>query len=149
MHCKTAVYGKHATTSVSALSYEQRGLCPVVKMTEDITARRVMVVQPEVNLGVIPGMGGTQRLIRAIGKSKAMDVILCGVRCGSSRSATCLLKSPCGIPLLSWSIWQGAKDYVLHVMCLCMLSMMRLAPQAVRRHAQASTAHASALACTG
>ena len=52
-----------------------------------------MAMQPEVNLGVIPGMGGTQRLIMAIGKSKAMDVILCGVRCGFSRSATGLLKS--------------------------------------------------------
>lgn len=78
-----AAWGRFAATRTPTIAavagYALGGGCELAMMCDIlIAADSAKFGQPEIKLGVLPGMGGSQRLTRAIGKAKAMDLILTG-----------------------------------------------------------------------
>jgi enoyl-CoA hydratase len=92
--------------------------------------------QPEIKLGVLPGMGGSQRLTRAIGKAKAMDLILTGRTIGAEEAERSGLVSRV-VP--ADDLLKEAKAVATTISQLS-LSATRMAKEAVNRAFQSTLA---------
>jgi enoyl-CoA hydratase len=82
--------GRYPKPIVGALSGFVLGGGLELAMSLDVlvASETTQLGQPEIDIGVMPGGGGTQRLTRAVGKYKAMEMILTGKRMGAEEART-------------------------------------------------------------
>jgi len=77
-------------TIAAVAGYALGGGCEIAMMCDFILAAdNAQFGQPEVKLGTMPGLGGTQRLVQAVGKAKAMDLCLTGRMMGAEEAQGC------------------------------------------------------------
>lgn len=123
---------------IAAVSgYALGGGCELAMMCDFIIASEdAQFGQPEIKLGILPGIGGTQRLTRAVGKSLAMDLILTGRTIGAqeARAAGLVARVVPGAVLL-----QAALE-AAHTIAGYNSPAVRLAKEAVNRAQEVSLA---------
>lgn len=84
-------FAKTRTPIIAAVNgFALGGGCEIAMMCDFIIAsEHAKFGQPEIKLGVIPGWGGTQRLTKAVGKAKAMDLTLTGRMMDATEAESC------------------------------------------------------------
>ncbi|MEX2322051.1 MAG: enoyl-CoA hydratase-related protein [Saccharospirillum sp.] len=114
----------------SVEGYALGGGCELAMLADLIVAARdARFGQPEINLGLIPGAGGTQRLTRAVGKSLAMQMVLAGTLIDAERAQAAGLIAEVTDPGATET---AALDLAEHIATKAPLSL-RLAKAAVLR----------------
>ncbi len=94
-----------------------------------VAAEGTRLGQPEINIGLIPGGGGTQRLLRAVGKYKAMEMILTGSTITAEDAKSCGLVNRV---VLQGKSLEEAKKLALDIAAKSPIAL-RLAKKAVAR----------------
>lgn len=127
--------GKPIIAAVSG--YALGGGCELAMLCDFIIASEdAQFGQPEIKLGILPGIGGSQRLTRAVGKALAMDMVLTGRNIGASeaRSAGLVARVVPGDQLLQTALEAA------HTIAGYNLPAVRLAKEAVNRAFEVSLA---------